>query len=1231
MVDIVVGVKLTADGQQFVVSLDQAQAKVKQLGDNAGVAGRLVDEATGYLARLATIGAGIALAKKLAEISDEAAVMKARLADVIPDVQQLSDVQAQLLATSNSLGFAYKNLAGGFAEVGRAIIDTGGSARDATQVVEALANATKASGQSTEQAQQIMEQFANVLTLGVQGGRDLTAILRENDNVARALADGLGVTTQALRKMAQDGEISGDQLVKALLSQFDKLKAQAQAIPPTIGGAFTRMWNDIAAGVGNSGAGGAVGRFLNDAVGNFEAMRDAGVNAGIAIAAQMVGLGNVLAGVARQQAQVTAEINKSRSAAGKILGATNPVAFGDALSGLQQVLASGSGAAAINAQADVQSKVLLQYWARMQKADADGAEKYWSTVSAELKSIEQRRQLALQELAKRGQVSFGAWFGDIDAAVQQEKQGFTLLQQIQQQGLAEQSADLEFAHQAFLVSDEQYYQQRAAIARQAALDQAAAAKSAYAADLEQFQQVQAKAAIGADDLAAKNRALSTLAGKLTSDVVAWSLAEAKATQAGVDGAHAITLAQQKLRDEITQITRSSEDYARSLDQQVADLQLQLSIIGQTATFQQQATAARQIDVGLANQLLDIERKISDEKDHQNRPDVLAALEKDRQDAVDKANAAKTATAGLVAQIQAANDRTQALTDAFHAVDDEAYQLFQKFGSGWKGVMQEAADDVKRILVRALYEMTVQKWIVSIFTNVGAASATQGAGSTLTALGALGGGAGSPLGSLASTGGLLGGSGGLLGGAGGLVGGGFGAALGAGGSAGLATLGIASEAGVGAIGGLGAAFGAGLAVLGAAIPYLGIALAAYSLIAGNKKPSPVKGQFGVSSGTGGFEDNAFTASQFGNLGFVDAGTQQFSGQAAQVFNQEVAGALNAIATRLSPDAIARVAKQLQGTTFAGKEGDFTTEDFIKQYGVDVLKQVLTTAFQELNPAMAQLVSVFKGSADEVVAYANSLLALNDAISGDPAADAAKAYAATQQTAYDAFVEQGKTVEDLAAKFDGSAASTTALANATATYRGELVNLLVQLKQVGAQIHAMFQDTRTSIEQAGLTPQQRYAYDQQQAQSLYEQVFQTKDPALIQQLTQRIDGYINDAFSQLNPDEQLANKPAFLSHLTDVDTAIGNYLTSLGDTLNTQGGATFTDVSTAINTAAGKFGDAATGMQGAATTQQTAAQGQQSAASTIAGAAGDIKAAADRIAGALSNIRVSVDFETAAVGG
>ena len=348
----------------------------------------------------------------------------------------------------------------------------------------------------------------------------------------------------------------------------------------------------------------------------------------------------------------------------------------------------------------------------------------------------------------------------------------------------------------------------------------------------------------------------------------------------------------------------------------------------------------QVEIGLIGQSEEARARVLVLLDAQvDRQKLIAASDADGLDLLDQQIARRQDLA--VAQIQMTK-QTQELNSLFQtATDTLASGLLNVFEHGTAGFKDLWKNFVTWGL-EAIAKIAAQKIVLQIATSVGLG------GAATNAIGSTGGGLGDLLG------GLIGGGGGIGDNIGSLLGG-------------TSLMG-------------GSELGSTLGLLGSAVPFLGAALAAAGLLSSmlKKAPSEVKGQFGVSAGTGGFEDNASTSSKFGNLGFLDANTQQFSGQAAQVFNKIVAGALDAFAGRMSEEQQDRLAKILQSTTFAQASGTFTTEDFLQKYGGDVLQQVVSAAFDVLDPAFGGIVATFKGTADEVANFANTLLGIHDAI-------------------------------------------------------------------------------------------------------------------------------------------------------------------------------------------------------------------------------------------------------------
>jgi len=116
--------------------------------------------------------------------------------------------------------------------------------------VEAINNALVVSGAKGERAASVMDALGKAMALGKLSGDQLEIVLASGGRVAQALADSLGVTTLELRKMGAEGKLTGSVLQEGLSSQLEKLRAEADTMPATIGDAFVLLGNSILETVG---------------------------------------------------------------------------------------------------------------------------------------------------------------------------------------------------------------------------------------------------------------------------------------------------------------------------------------------------------------------------------------------------------------------------------------------------------------------------------------------------------------------------------------------------------------------------------------------------------------------------------------------------------------------------------------------------------------------------------------------------------------------------------------------------------------------------------------------------------------------------------------------------------------------------------------------------------------------------------------------------------------------
>ena len=669
-------------------------------------------------------------------------------------------------------------------------------------------------------------------------------------------------------------------------------------------------------------------------------------------------------------------------------------------------------------------------------------------------------------------------------------------------------------------------------------------------------------------------------------------------------------------------------FSQKLDDVEAKQQLQLDLIGQTPEAIARANAEFEAQKMIEDELAKLEQQ---RYDFINNDQYAAAMHVseamdqiiDRQDKI--VTGAGNAAAAMVRGNQALRDQ-QAMWNTISGLTD---QFFSDITTKGANAFQNLGNSLKKYFVNLLSQLVQQQFVVPILLSISQTAGVGQAGAQ-----ALGAGSGSPLsqmgsifGSGASSGSLLAsGVGTVFGEAAGTA---FGAAAGAGASAGIATLGIASEAGAAAVGGFAAVAGAGMAVLAAAMPYVAIALIALQMLGVfDKKPTEVTGKFGFGGPPSDFEDQSMVQSKFfGSLGFLDKGTAEFSGKAAQIFDQVVADALDAVATRLAPAQIEHLKTTLQGMDFGSLEGTFSTEDFLQKYGGDVLKEVMTAAFNELSPALGAIVDGFSGTADEMIKFTGSLLSfydltkiLPDAVAtnltaaigetqasidninriavaasiifgadkADLAQIASDAITTASQSSFEAFMKQGDALDSLVTTTDTSVGSIEKLASATADYGANAVKLLVVIQQLKASIASMFGSTVENIKTSTMTNEEKYAYYQQQASDLENQLKTTTDPAKIAELTSKINELIGKAWDLLSPEEQKALQAEFIKNLGELNTLAQQRLDLATGVVEGDAQAHLDSAADKMTQVAADIAKAADTMNSAANTMNTAAK-------------------------------------------
>lgn len=197
---------------------------------------------------------------------------------------------AEISLRTNSSLEATGNL---FAKLTTAGKDAGLNAQQAQAqalaLTESINQAVQVSGASAQASDAALTQLIQGLQGGVLRGDEFNSVMEQSPRLAKAMADGLGVTTGELRKMANEGQLTSQVVIDSLKSQSDTLKREFETLPPTVGRAVQNLATSWTVYVGETdkatGASELAARAVNALAENLDTVAGYLVDAGQAAAA----------------------------------------------------------------------------------------------------------------------------------------------------------------------------------------------------------------------------------------------------------------------------------------------------------------------------------------------------------------------------------------------------------------------------------------------------------------------------------------------------------------------------------------------------------------------------------------------------------------------------------------------------------------------------------------------------------------------------------------------------------------------------------------------------------------------------------------------------------------------------------------------------------------------------------------------------------------------------------
>lgn len=210
-----------------------------------GLAGS-IGKTVAMTAGLTVLTAGVAgLAATFTDASDAAGLMNAKLSIAYSSATALAQANRDVRAIANSTRSDLVAIADLYAMIGNNAKALGMTQGQVTLATKTFAQTLKIAGANAQQTSSSMTQLSQAFAANRMDGEGLNTLRDANRVFIDQLAASMGVASGAMKKLVEEGKVTGEELKKALTDPkiIETMEAQFGRIPVT--------FQDIRTGIGN--------------------------------------------------------------------------------------------------------------------------------------------------------------------------------------------------------------------------------------------------------------------------------------------------------------------------------------------------------------------------------------------------------------------------------------------------------------------------------------------------------------------------------------------------------------------------------------------------------------------------------------------------------------------------------------------------------------------------------------------------------------------------------------------------------------------------------------------------------------------------------------------------------------------------------------------------------------------------------------------------------------------
>ncbi|WP_368904557.1 tape measure protein [Proteus mirabilis] len=236
------------DVRQLLASQQQLEQRLNRMDSSFNRTSQSVNNTERSMQSLSKVAAaltGYLSVSMVASYSEAWTELNNKLSNSVRASESLIDVTQRVFDISQATRSSLDATATLYARLERGTREYNTSAADLAKLTSIINQGFIVSGATAQEAENAIIQLSQGIASGVLRGEEFNSVAEQGSRLMVALADSMGVGIGQLRKMAAEGKLTTDVVVKGLLSQGDAIGKEFAKTTRTMSQAFQEAGNNL--------------------------------------------------------------------------------------------------------------------------------------------------------------------------------------------------------------------------------------------------------------------------------------------------------------------------------------------------------------------------------------------------------------------------------------------------------------------------------------------------------------------------------------------------------------------------------------------------------------------------------------------------------------------------------------------------------------------------------------------------------------------------------------------------------------------------------------------------------------------------------------------------------------------------------------------------------------------------------------------------------------------------